>query len=96
VERWGGGDPNAWPECMNHCVLFIAKFSQKFDLKNMILTDTKDFSWEKWSKFAKFRKEKKRKFKLPDFYNKFQVANNIEGSWFFYKNFHIWHVARIG
>ncbi len=25
--------------------------------------------------------EKKNKFKSPDFYNKFQVAKSIEGSW---------------
>jgi hypothetical protein len=39
-------------------VFFIGDFLQKFDLKNVILTNTKDFSWEKLSKFAKFRKEK--------------------------------------
>jgi hypothetical protein len=39
---------------------------------------------------------KRKKFKLPNFYNKFQyVAKNIEGSWFFF-HFHIWDVARIG
>jgi hypothetical protein len=37
---------------------FIGEFSQKIDLIIVILTNTKDFSWEKWSKFAKFRKEK--------------------------------------
>ncbi len=37
---------------------FIGEFSQKFDLKNVISTNTKDFSWEKWSKFAKYRKVK--------------------------------------
>jgi hypothetical protein len=44
--------------CMNQCAFLLPKISQKFDLKNMILTDTKDCSWEKWSKFAKFRKDK--------------------------------------
>jgi hypothetical protein len=39
-------------------VFSISKFLQKFDLKNVISTSTKDFSWEKWSKFAKFQKEK--------------------------------------
>jgi len=39
---------------------FIGEFSQKFDLKNVILTNAKEFSWEKWLfKLAKFRKEKK-------------------------------------
>jgi hypothetical protein len=37
-------------------VFFIGEFSQKFNLKNVMSTNTKDFSWEKWSKFAKFRK----------------------------------------
>jgi hypothetical protein len=61
---------------------FSRKFLQKFNLKNVISTNTNDFSWGKWSKLAKFRKEKK--FKLPDFYNKFQsVVKNIEGSWVF-------------
>jgi hypothetical protein len=32
------------------CFIFIGEFSQKFDLKNVISTNTKDFSWEKWSK----------------------------------------------
>jgi hypothetical protein len=39
-------------------VFFISKFSQKFYLKNVISTSTKDFSWEKWSKFTEFQKEK--------------------------------------
>jgi hypothetical protein len=39
-------------------VFLIGKISQKFDLKNVILTNTKDFSWEKWSKFAKFWRKK--------------------------------------
>jgi hypothetical protein len=45
---------------------FIGEFLQKFDLENVISTNTKDFSWEKWSRFAKFQKEKK--LKSPDFY----------------------------
>jgi hypothetical protein len=37
----------------------------------------------------------RKKFKLLDFYNKFQlVAKNIEGSYFFCIN--IWNVAKIG
>ncbi len=46
VERGG-------PKCMgcmydeSVCFFLLPKFSQKFDLKNMILTDTKDFSWGK-------------------------------------------------
>jgi len=61
---------------------FIGEFSRKFDLKNVISTNNKDFSWEKWSKFAKISKKK---YKSPDFDNKFQlVAKNIEGSWLLY------------
>jgi hypothetical protein len=75
-------------------VFFIDEFLQRFDLKNVILTNTKEFSWEKWSKFAKFQKDFF--FKSPDLYNKFQeVAKNIEGSRLVFY-FHIWHVARIG
>jgi hypothetical protein len=53
TDEWKGG-----PKCMG-CMyesvcFFIAKILQNFDLKNMILTDTKDFSWEKWYRFAKF------------------------------------------
>jgi hypothetical protein len=33
------------------------KILQKFDLKNVVLINTKDFSWEKWCKFLKFQKE---------------------------------------
>ncbi len=66
----------------NPSVFFIGEFSQKFDLKNGDFKQHKGFFMEKWFKFAKFRKEKK--FKLQNFYNKFQyVAKNIEGSWFF-------------
>jgi hypothetical protein len=50
--------PNAWAVCMNQRVFVIVRILQKFDRKNRILTDTKDFSWEKRSTFAKFRKEK--------------------------------------
>jgi hypothetical protein len=35
-------------------VFFIGEFSQKINLKNVISTNTKDFSREKWSKFANF------------------------------------------
>jgi hypothetical protein len=36
-------------------VSFINEFSPNFDLKNMISTNTKDFSWEKKiPKFARF------------------------------------------
>jgi hypothetical protein len=36
---------------------FNGKILQKFDLKNVVLTNTEDFSWEKWFKFIKFQKE---------------------------------------
>ncbi len=39
-----------------------------FDLKNTILTYTKDFPWEKWPKF--WRIFKKRVSKSPEFYDK--------------------------
>jgi hypothetical protein len=32
----------------------IGKFSPNFDIKNIILTYTEDFSWKKWPKFVKF------------------------------------------
>jgi hypothetical protein len=35
---------------------FTGKLSPDFDLKNIILTYTTDFSWKKWPKFARFRK----------------------------------------
>jgi hypothetical protein len=77
--KWG--DPNAWAVCMNQCVfIFIANFLQKFDLKNMILTHTKGFFMGKMVQIRQIL-EKKNKFKSPDFYNKFQVAKSIEGSW---------------
>ncbi len=65
---------------------FFDKFSPKFNMKNMILTYTKDFSWEKMTQndqilifdFWFFF------FKSPDFYDKFQyVAKNIERLLFF-------------
>jgi hypothetical protein len=50
------------------CVFLWGKISQKFDLKNMNSTHTKDFPWkQKWPKFAKQKVSK-----LPDFYDKFQ------------------------
>jgi hypothetical protein len=36
---------------------FNREIVQKFDLKNVVLTNTKDFSWAKWCKFIKFQKE---------------------------------------
>jgi hypothetical protein len=36
-------------------VCFTDEFSPNFDLKNMISTYTKEFSWEKWLQFARFR-----------------------------------------
>jgi hypothetical protein len=36
-------------------VFFSDEFSQKFDLKDAISTNTKDFWWKKWSSSAKFR-----------------------------------------
>jgi hypothetical protein len=36
----------------------LGEFSQKFNLNNVISTNTKDFSWNKWSEFAKFRGKK--------------------------------------
>jgi hypothetical protein len=33
---------------------FTGEFLPDFDLKNMISTNTKDFSWKKSPKFAKF------------------------------------------
>jgi hypothetical protein len=35
-------------------VYFAREFSPKFDLKNVILTYAKDFSWKKWLKFTRF------------------------------------------
>jgi hypothetical protein len=58
TDEWKGGDPNAWAVCMSQYVFLLPKFRQNSTWKKMILTDTKDFSWEKWSKFAKFWKEK--------------------------------------
>ncbi len=86
VERVGGGDPNAWAVCMmNQCVFFlIAKIFAKIRPEKYDFDQYKGFFMGKnGSKFAKFRKEKK-KLKSPDFYNKFQVAKNIGGSWFFF------------
>ncbi len=51
-------------------VFFIGEFLQKFDLKNVISTTSKDFRWEKNGPNSP-NLEKKRKFKSPDFYNKF-------------------------
>ncbi len=35
-----------------------AKFLEKFDLKNVILTNTKDFSWEKMVQIRQISKRK--------------------------------------
>jgi hypothetical protein len=46
-------------------ISFIGKFSPNLnDLKNMIVTYTKDFSVKKWTKFARF--QRKEKSKLPN------------------------------
>jgi hypothetical protein len=37
-------------------VFFWDEISPKFDLKNLILTYTKDFSGKKWPKFARFQR----------------------------------------
>jgi hypothetical protein len=39
-------------------ISLIGEFPSHFDLKNMILTNTKDFSWKKWPKFARFQRKK--------------------------------------
>jgi hypothetical protein len=49
---------------------FIGEFLQKFDLKNVISTTSKDFSMGKNGPNSP-NLEKKTKFKSPDFYNKF-------------------------
>jgi len=41
-----------------HSDYFTGEFLPKFDLKNVISTYAKDFSWEKLPKFARFQKEK--------------------------------------
>jgi hypothetical protein len=50
---------------------FTGEFLQKFNLKNAILTNPKHFSWGKNGPNSP-NSEKNIKFKLPDFYNKFQ------------------------
>ncbi len=37
-------------------VFFLDEISPKFDLRNLILTYTKDFSCKKWPKFARFQR----------------------------------------
>jgi hypothetical protein len=60
----------------------LGKIWQNFNLKNMPLTYTKDFSLKKRNPNFPDFKEKKSKF--PDFYHKLQeVAKNIERLWFF-------------
>jgi len=39
-------------------VFFIGEFSQKFDLKNMISSNTKDFSWKNGPNSPNFEKKK--------------------------------------
>ncbi len=72
---------------MEHSVSLTGEFSPNFDLKNMISTYTKDFSWKKKRpKFADFEDVFN---KSPDFYNKFQqVAKNMKGLRIFFY-FHI-------
>jgi hypothetical protein len=41
-----------------HSDYFTGEFLPKFDLKNMISTYAKDFSWKKLLKSARFQKEK--------------------------------------
>ncbi len=66
-----------------HSDYFTGEFLPKFDLKNMLSTYAKDFSWKILPKFARFQKEKNSK--SPDFYDKFQyVAKNIEGFCFLF------------
>jgi hypothetical protein len=61
-------------------VSFTGKFSPNFDLKNMVLTYTKEFFMGKKIKLI-CQNLKKIIFKLPDFYDKFQyVAMNFLNS----------------
>jgi len=39
-------------------ISLIGEFPSHFDLKNMILTNTKDFSPKKWPNFARFQRKK--------------------------------------
>jgi hypothetical protein len=60
----------------------------KFRLEKKILTCTKDFSLQK--KPQKSSDIEYFFFKSSDFYDKFQeLTKNIEGFYFFKKNFHI-------
>jgi hypothetical protein len=44
-----------WAKQRCWCVVFfLGEILPNFDLKNMILTCTKDFPWKKWLKFARF------------------------------------------
>jgi hypothetical protein len=57
-------------------VSFHGKFSPNFDLKNMILTYTKDFSWEKRAQICQISIYENSK--LPEPYDNFQkVIRNI-------------------
>jgi hypothetical protein len=63
-------------------IYFLTNFHQSLDLKNMISTYTKEFSWKKWRKMTRFCFWFF--FKSPDFNDKFQyVAKNIERLLFF-------------
>ncbi len=58
---WGIWKEKPWfVSRSDQCFFFIGEFTQKYELKNVISTNTKELSWEKWSKFAKFRKKKKK------------------------------------
>ncbi len=60
-------------------ISLIGEFPSHFNLKNMISTNTKDFSWEKWHKFARFQRKK---FQISRFWCFVQ-----EGSQEYRKNF---------
>jgi len=51
-------------------IFFTGELSPDFDLKNIILTYTKDFSWKKMAQIRQISKIKKIP-KSPDFNNKF-------------------------
>jgi hypothetical protein len=68
-------------EKIYHLVHFIVSFIGEFSLK-CDFDQCKVFFMEKMVQICQVSKRKK--FKSPDFYNKFQsVGKNIEGSWFF-------------
>jgi len=54
------------------CFFFLSfgEISPNFDLKNMISTYTKDFSWKKMTQISQI--SKKKKSKSPDFNDEYQ------------------------